>query len=157
MLVHAPDCFVNDSPGAPVLLDLLDSLEHGIGALLLPTFVFENPDNNAFTNVTAPDIFTSFTKRRCPMLFSERHMPIFDPHDVYVSFVHEELTKGTGIKRHYTAAIAVHHYFRLFSTRVSDNLKWSVYVGKIVPYCEDGSMAAVGDIVRQLLKNISRG
>ena len=155
MLISAPDCFVNDSPGAPLLLELLDSLEHRISALLLPTFVFENPDNNSFSGATAPDIFTVFTKRRCPMLLAIRHMPIFDPHDVSVAFVHEELIKATDTKRQYTAAIAVHHYFQLFSSRASDDLKWSTYTGIKVPYCEDRSMAQIGDVVRHLLKDIS--
>ena len=61
MLIHAPDCFINDSPGAPLLLQLLDSLDHGISSLLLPTFVFENPSNYKYINVTAADIFVIFT------------------------------------------------------------------------------------------------
>jgi hypothetical protein len=156
MLISAPDCFVNDSPGAPVLLKLLDSLEHRVSALLLPTFVFENPGNNSYKDATAPDIFTSFTKRRCPMLLSSRHMPIFDPHDVSVSFVHEEVTKAGDTQRRYTATAAVHHYFQLFSSRASDDLKWTSYSGD-VPYCEDSSMAHVADVVRHLLANISAG
>ena len=155
MLISAPDCFVNDSPGAPLLLELLDSLEHRVSALLLPTFVFENPNNNSFIHASAPEIFTAFTKRRCPMLLSSSHMPIFDPHDVAVAFVHEELTKAAGTTRQYTASLAVHHYFQLFSSRGSDDLKWSTYTGMAVPYCEDRSMVHAGNVVRELLKQIN--
>ena len=155
ILIHAPDCFVNDSPGAPVLLELLDSLDHGISSLLLPTVVFENPANQKFVNVTAADIFPLFTQRRCPMLLASRHMPIFDPHDVSVTFTHEELTASG--ERQYTAAIAVHHYFQLFSTRGSENLEWSAHAGKEIPYCEDSSMAAIGNVVHDLLQELAEG
>ena len=170
MLIRAPDCFINDSPGAPLLLKLLDSLDHGISSLLLPTFVFENPSNYKYINVTAPDIFVVFTQRRCPMLLASRHMPIFDPHDVSVAFVHEELS-ASGARQHayhlppmivcnrvcmYTAATAVHHYFQLFSTRGSDELQWSEYTGKTVPYCVDGSMVGMGSVVYELLQELAR-
>jgi hypothetical protein len=153
MLIHAPDCFINDSPGSPLLLELLDSLDHRTSALLLPTFIFENPQNPKYVNVTAGDIFTLFVTRRCPMLLASRHMPIFDPHDVSVAFVHEELTASG--QRQYTAAIAVHHYFQLFSTRGTENLEWSQHAGKAVPYCEDSSMAAIGEVVRDFLRELS--
>ena len=150
MLIHAPDCFVNESPGAPALLQLLDTLDDSISSLLLPTFVFENPPNYEYVNVTAADIFHIFTQRRCPMLLASRHMPIFDPHDVAVGLVHEELTASGA--RQYTAAIAVHHYFQLFSGRGSGNLEWSEHAGNAVPYCEDSSMAAMGQVVHDLLQ-----
>ena len=154
MLIHAPDCFINDSPGAPLLLQLLDSLDHGISSLLLPTFVFENPSNYKYINVTAADIFVVFTQRRCPMLLASRHMPIFDPHDVSVAFVHEELSASGA--RQYTAAMAVHHYFQLFSTRSTDELQWSEYAGKTVPYCVDDSMVGMGSVVHELLQELAR-
>ena len=152
ILIHAPDCFINDSPGAPLLLELLDSLDHQTSALLLPTYIFENPINVKFNNVTAAHIFTHFTQRRCPMLLASRHMPIFDPHHVSVSIVHEELTASG--QRQYTAAIAVHHYFQLFSTRATENLEWSDYAGKKIPYCEDNSMVAMGSLVHDLLQEL---
>ena len=153
MLIHAPDCFVNDSPGSPALLELLDLLDQGVSSLLLPTFVFENPDIYKYVNVTAADIFGLFTKRRCPMLLASRHMPIFDPHDVSVAFVHEELT-ASGL-RQYTAAIAVHQYFQIFSSRASENLEWSAYDGQMIPYCEDSSMAAIGPVVHDFLQELA--
>jgi hypothetical protein len=153
MLIHAPDCFINDSPGAPVLLGLLDSLDDNINTLLLPTFIFENPKHYTYVNVTAPDIFTLFTTRRCPMLYASRHMPVFDPHDVSVAMVHEALT-ATG-KQQYTAAMAVHHYFQLFTGRSSDDLEWSAPIGtEQIPYCEDSTMAAMSSIVRYLLQDL---
>ena len=87
------------------------------------------------------------------MLLASRHMPIFDPHDVSVAFVHEELTASG--QRQYTAAIAVHHYFQLFSTRGTENLEWSQHAGNAVPHCEDSSMAAIGEVVRDFLRELS--
>ena len=154
ILIHAPDCFVNDSPGSPVLLDALDSLSPSISSLLLPTVVFENPGVAAynFINVTAPDMFLTFVKRRCPMLLASRHMPVFDPHEVSVSLIHEELA-ATG-SRQYTAALVVHHYFQLFSVRGSENLEWSASNVLDVPYCEDRSLVPVAAKIFRLLQSV---
>jgi hypothetical protein len=154
MLSHAPDCFINDSSGATLLIDLLDSLDENVSSLLLPTFIFEQPDATAviFPDLTAADIFETFVIRRCAMLLASRHMPIFDPHDVSVALVHEELTAIGG--RQYTAALAVHHYFQLFSSRGSDNLEWGVSSGHKEPYCKDRSMSRIGKVILGLLQSV---
>ena len=43
MLIHAPNCFLNDDAGMPVLLGLLDSMDNAKSSLMMPTYVFEFP------------------------------------------------------------------------------------------------------------------
>ena len=86
------------------------------------------------------------------MLYASRHMPVFDPHEVSFAFVHEALT-ATG-RQQYTAAMAVHHYFQLFTSRSSDDLEWSADGAEPIPYCEDSSVAPMSSVVYELLEDL---
>jgi hypothetical protein len=164
MLVHAPDCFLNDAPGLPALFHILDSLDHSKSNLLLPTYLFEFAGDalpQALQNAsTAADIFTIFNKRVCSMLNAYRNMPILDPHMVQATLVHEAFDGFDTERRSYTASLAVNHYFQLFSSRTSahvltgDGMLHSDVDGSVV-YCTDTSMAHVTGAVASLLESYS--
>ena len=163
MLIHAPDCFMNDAPGLPVLFGLLDSMDHSKSSLLLPTYLFEfawDASMPARKNAsTAADIFTIFNSRVCSMLNAYRHMPVIDPHMIQVALVHEAFDGFDTESRVYTASLAVNHYFQLFSSRTSasiltaDGMLYSILDDGSVAYCVDDRMAHVAGIVSSLLES----
>jgi hypothetical protein len=159
ILIHAPDVFVNDIAGAPKLFGLLDSLEPQFGSLMLPTYVFETPGQASLANHTsAADLFSFFTTRACAMLLPLRQVPVFDPHMVSVTYVHEpfdyDYSSGRFSMRIYTAAFAVHHYMQMFSSRMfvwGDD--WAMMEGNALSpaHCSDMSMTHASFHVRALL------
>jgi hypothetical protein len=165
MLIHAPDCFVNDAPGLPKLFGLLDSMDHSKSSLLLPTYLFEFPSSdvpmlarNTASRTTAADLFTIFNRRVCPMLNSYRHMPVIDPHMIHVSRVHEALDDFNLEARMYTASIAVNHYIQIFSDRTARQIGALSIDGMqrhpngSVDYCTDDGMSHVSEIVSSMLE-----
>jgi len=158
ILIHAPDCFVNDAPGLPTLFGLLDSMDHSKSSLLLPTYLHEFASMPALKNAsTAADIFTVFNVRVCSMLNACRHMPVLDPHMIQVAITHEAFDNFDTESRVYTASLVVNHYFQLFTSRTSaatlsaDGMLFSYQDGTVV-YCIDDRMAHVAGIVSSLLK-----
>ena len=164
MLVHAPDCFVNDGPGMPVLLGLLDNMDHSKSNMMVPTYLFEFatdmhtiPDRSNVS--TAADIFTFFNVRACPLVNAARHLVIVDPHMVQVTIVHEAFDGFDVHGREYTASIAVNHYIQLFSHRSSQMYSgllsldgMSRYPNGSVDHCVDESMSQVSAAVASLLQ-----
>jgi hypothetical protein len=160
MLVHAPDCFLNDAPGLPVLFGHLDSMDHSKSSLLLPTYLFEFASDASMparkNASTAADIFTTFNSRVCSMLNAYRHLPVIDPHMIQVALVHEAFDGFDTESRVYTATLAVNHYFQLFSSRTSASILTAD--GMIqsndgtVAYCVDDRMAHVAGIVSSLFE-----
>jgi hypothetical protein len=161
MLIHAPDCFLNDEPGLGSLLGLLDSLDPSKSSLMLPTVVFGRPQHGSSTacanGCTAADIFKVFNSRACAALCSYRHVPVFDPHMVQVSRVHEALDGFSVDARAYTASLAVHHYVNFFSDRemrsifsISSDGIIKLWNGS-VPMCADTRMSEVSTILSQML------
>ncbi len=166
MLIHAPDCFVNDAPGLPTLFGLLDSMDHSKSSLLLPTYLFENPFSDVpmvASRTTAADLFTIFSRRVCPMLNSYRHMPVIDPHMIHVSLVHIALDEFNLEARMYTASIAVNHYIQMFSDRTARQIEalaldgMQLYSNESVDYCTDDSMLHVSEIVSSMLEVYAAG
>ncbi len=163
ILIHAPDCFLNDSPGMPVLLGLLDSMDHAKSSLMMPTFLFEFPlDMQSMPvrkmNSTARDIFTFFNVRACPILNAFRHLVVVDPHFIHVTRVHEALD---GFKLHarlYTASVAVNHHIQLFSGQTARQLAaissdgMPRYPNGSVDHCVDERMFHVSEVVSLLLQ-----
>jgi hypothetical protein len=161
MLIHAPDCFVNDAPGLPALFRLLDSMDYSKASLLLPTYLFEYPSSASVparsNDTVAADIFTIFNYRICAMFNAWRHMPVVDPHLVQATIVHEPFDNLTTDSRVYTASLAVHHYFQLFSSRTSGNILTADAMlladsDGTLAYCVDDSMSHVSSIMRTLLE-----
>jgi len=161
ILIHAPDCFLNDAPGLPTLFGLLDSMDHAKSSLLLPTVLFEMvpgaPIPQGGNLSTAADIFTVFNNRVCAMLNGYRHVPVFDPHMIYVSIVHDALdsTLETTL---YTASLSVNHYIQMFSNRTSQQTAMLTIDGMLrypngsVDYCIDNRMAHVTSIISSFLE-----
>ena len=161
MLIHSPDCFVNDAPGLPTLFSLLDSTDYSKASVLLPTYLFEFPSSAPAparsNDTTAADIFTFFNYRICAMFNAWRHMPVVDPHLIQATIVHESFDNLTTDSRVYTASLAVHHYFQLFSSRTSGNILTEDAMmlfdaDGTLAYCKDESMSHVSGVVRSLLK-----
>lgn len=162
MLIHAPDCFMHEAPGLPVLFGLLDSMDHAKSSLLLPTHLFEfawdTPMPARKNASTAADIFTTFNIRVCSMLNAYRHMPVFDPHMIDVALVHEAFDSFDTESRVFTASLAVNHYFQLFSSRTSaslltgDGMLTHTLDGSVV-HCVDNRMAHVAGVVSSLLES----
>jgi len=170
ILIHAPDCFVNDAPGLPTLFGLLDSMDHSKSSLLLPTYLFEFPSSDVpivarktASRTTAADLFTIFSRRVCPMLNSYRHMPVIDPHMIHVSLVHIAIDEFNLEARMYTASIAVNHYFQMFSDRTARQIGalskdgMQLYSNDSVDYCTDDSMLHVSEIVSSMLDVYAAG
>jgi hypothetical protein len=165
MLVHAPDCFLNDAPGMPSLFGLLDSMDHSKSSLLLPTILFGPATDAALhgrdSACTAADIFSVFTSRMCATLCSYRHVPVFDPHMIEVSRIHEALDGADIDARVYTASPAVHHYLNLFSNRTlrsviscsSDGLQ--KHADGSVDMCIDKRLSHVSGIMASFLASVN--
>ena len=162
MLIHAPDCFLNDGPGMPALLGLLDSMDHAKSSLMMPTFIFEFPlDMQSMPvrtiNSTARDIFTFFNVRVCPILNAFRHLVVVDPHLIHVTLAHEALDGFNLHARLYTASVAVNHYIQLFSGRTARQLAalssdgMQRYPNGSVDHCVDERMFDVSEVVSSLL------
>jgi hypothetical protein len=157
ILIHAPDVFVNDLAGAPKLLGLLDSLELQYGSLMLPTFIFEVPvgQMRVGKHVNAAGIFSTFTTRVCPMMLPFRHVPVLDPHLVSVAYVHEPFDYDHSARqfvlRRYTAALAVHHYYQMFTSRTSQ-FEWGSDGALNPVHCDDFSMSHASFHVQRLLQ-----
>ena len=157
MLVHAPDCFLNDAPGLPTLFGLLDNMDHAKTSLLLPTVLFTAPHGpQSVKSSAAVDIFTVFSSRVCALLNCYRHVPVFDPHLTYVTSVHASFNAKDSVA--YTASLAVNHYIQMFSSRPSEGV--AVYTDDGMfrypngshDYCIDARMAHVTGIMASLLK-----
>jgi hypothetical protein len=170
MLIHSPDCFVNDAPGLPKLFGLLDSMDYSKSSLLLPTYLFEFPLSDVpivarktASRTTAVDLFTIFSRRVCPMLNSYRHMPVIDPHMIHVSLVHIAIDEFNLEARMYTASIAVNHYFQMFSDRTAHQIGailkdgMHIYSNDSVDYCTDDSMLHVSEILSSMLEVCAAG
>ncbi len=164
MLVHAPDCFLNDSPGAPTLFSLLDSMDHSKSSLMMPTYLFEFPTDvqpapPRDPSFTALDIFTFFNVRACPILNAYRHLLVVDPHLVHVTRVHEALDGFNLPARLYTASIAVNHYIQMFSSRTARQLAaissdgMRRFANGSVEHCVDERMSRVPDALSSLLQH----
>ena len=163
MLIHAPDCFLNDGVGMPALFGLLDSLDHSKSSLLLPTLLFEfdsvtQPTPERKNGSTAADIFTFFNVRTCQLLNAFRHLPVVDPHMIQVTRVHEALDGLNLHARAYTASLAVNHYIQMFSSRTAVQIEATCSDGMItqldrsVDHCVDDRMAHVSEVVSSLLE-----
>jgi hypothetical protein len=160
MLIHAPDCFLNDAPGLPTLFGLLDNMDHSKASLLLPTVVFAaphgapNPQGGKSSRAT--DIFTVFNSRLCSLLNCYRHVPVFDPHLTNVAAQHASY--NTKDSETYTASLAVNHYVQMFSSRPSTDIAAFTddgmfrYPNGSHDYCVDDRMAHVTGIMASVLK-----
>jgi hypothetical protein len=161
MLVHAPDCFLNDSPGLPALFGLLDSMDHSKSSLLLATVLFEAAPGERVPQggnlSSAADIFTVFNSRVCSILNGCRHVPVFDPHMVYVSIAHSAIDVTLESQTH-TATLAVSHYLQMFSNRTSSHASALTGDGMLLHpngsphYCIDSSMAHLTAIMSSLIE-----
>jgi hypothetical protein len=164
MLIHAPDCFLNDNAGMPVLLGLLDSMDNAKSSLMLPTYVFEFPLDMQHMPVrknesTAADIFTYFNVRACQILNSHRHLVVVDPHLVHVTLVHQAIDGFNLQTRMYTASVAVNHYIQMYSSRTarqiaslsSDGMRR--HANGSVAHCVDDGMYHVSHVVSSLLES----
>jgi hypothetical protein len=166
MLVHAPDCFLSDSPGLPGLFGLLNSMDHAKSTLLLPTVLFAMPPESSIPKggnlSTAADVFTVFNTRVCALLNCYRHVPVFDPHMIYVSQVHDA-HDFTLESRTFTASLYVNHYIHMFSSRSSESVMGYTHDGMLRypngshDYCIDNRMAHVTGVVRSLLATHADG
>ncbi len=160
MLVHAPDCFLSDTPGLPGLFGLLDSMDHSKSTLLLPTVLFAMPSESSIPkgggSSAAADVFTIFNTRVCALLNSYRHVPVFDPHLMYVSQIHDGFD-CTLENRTFTASLHVNHYVHMFSSRSSESTMGYTRDGMLRypngshDYCIDNRMVHVTGVVRSLL------
>ncbi len=106
------------------------------------------------------DIFTIFNNRVCAVLNAFRHVPVFDPHMIQISMVHEAFDNFDTENRVYTASLAVNHYFQLFSSRTTANILTTdgmVYIHPdgSVAHCIDDRLAHVSHVVSALLKSYS--
>ncbi len=85
-------------------------------------------------------------------------MPVVDPHLVQATIVHEPFDNLTTDSRVYTASLAVHHYYQLFSSRTSgdiltsDGMLLRDSADETLVYCADDSMSHVSGIVKTLLE-----
>jgi hypothetical protein len=165
MLIHAPDCFLNDDAGMPVLLALLDSMHYTKSSLMMPTYLFEFPSGMQQMPApqkgsTAASVFTYFNVRACQMLNSHRHLVVVDPHLVHVTRVHEALDGNNSQARLYTASVAVNHYIQMFSIRTATEMAAAisrdgmrVYDNGSVPHCVDEGMYHVSHVVSSLIES----
>jgi hypothetical protein len=166
MLIHAPDCFLNDSPGLPKLFGLLDSMDHSKSSLLLPTVLFEAAPGERIpqggNSSSAADIFTVFNSRVCSILNGCRHVPVFDPHMINVSIAHSAIDVTLEAQTH-TATLAVNHYIQMFSNRTSQHASALTGDGMLLHpngsphYCIDSSMAHLTAIMSSLLETHTGG
>jgi hypothetical protein len=164
MLVHAPDCFLNDAPGLPTMFGLLDAMDHSKATLLLPTVLFAAahgaPNPEGGQSSTAPDVFSVFNSRVCALLNCYRHMPVLDPHLTHVTAVHFALADSQET-RTYTAALAVNHYVQMFSNRLSREVAAYTDDGMYRhpngshDFCFDDRLAHVTGIMTELLKTFT--
>ncbi len=164
MLVHAPDCFLNDSPGLPTLFWLLDSMDHSKSSLLLPTALFEAAPGERIPQKgnwsSAADIFSVFTNRACSILNGYRHMPVFDPHLMSISITHRAVD-ATLESQTFTASVVVNHYLQLFSNRTSQLASTLTGDGMHLHpdgsshYCSDNRMAHLSETTLYLLDDSS--
>ena len=161
MLIHAPDCFLNDAPGLPSLFGLLDAMDHSKSSLFLPTVLFEAAAGERIPQggnlASAADIFIVFNTRVCSILNGCRHVPVFDPHLIYVSIVHSALDVTLEAHTH-TASLAVNHYLQMFSNRTSQQASALTSDGMLLHpngsphHCIDDSMAHLTATTSSLLE-----
>ncbi|CAF4003831.1 unnamed protein product, partial [Rotaria sordida] len=91
MLIHAPDNFLNDFARAPTLINYLNTIKHTIALSLLTTFAFGHPNVTISKQQPANTLFETVTIRECGPFLYGRHLPIANPRQVMMLFVHVAL------------------------------------------------------------------
>jgi hypothetical protein len=93
MLLHAPDNFLADVPGAHKLFGYLDSKPHSFPGIPIYVRLFYGKDEDNVNHTHASEVFSSiqqFISTQCRV----RSVPIVDPHICLGLFVHVESVGG---------------------------------------------------------------
>ena len=118
MLIHAPDNYLNDVAGAATLLTHLESIQNRVALTLLTTLVFGKPTITLANQSHASDLFRTITTRECQPVLFIRHLPVANPRQVMMLFVHEPMPPFDRIPFITNECPAqVNHYVTMFHAR----------------------------------------
>ena len=118
MLIHAPDNYLNDVAGAATLLTYLDSIQNRVALTLLTTLVFGRSNVTITKQPHASELFRTITTRECQPILFIRHLPVANPRQVMVLFVHEPIPPFNHIPVTTNECPAqVNHYVTMFRAR----------------------------------------
>ncbi|CAF1031953.1 unnamed protein product [Adineta steineri] len=121
MLIHSPDNFLNDFAGAPTLTAYLDSIQHNTSLTLLTTLIFGHPNITIPKQQHANNLFKVIVSRACDPLRSHRHLPVANPREVMMLFVHNAMAPFHKIPTTINNCSAkVNHYVTMFRVRSTD-------------------------------------
>ena len=118
MLIHAPDNFLNDFAGAPTLIEYLDNIKNTTALALLTTLAFGYPNVTIPRQKQASGLFETMIVRERRPIYSRRHLPIANPREVLMLFVHVALEPFDRVlMRIDDCPVKVNHYITMFHPR----------------------------------------
>jgi hypothetical protein len=118
MLIHSPDNFLNDFAGAPTLIRYLDDIENKTALTLLTTLVFGHSNVTIPKQKHANNLFETIGIRECSPIYRSRSLPVANPREVMMLFVHVALEPFDRIPTTVDACpVNVNHYVTMFQLR----------------------------------------